>query len=223
MNCYLGCCEGWYHLVHLCLLLACIDFFAWSIGFSRLFDDCLLDSKILIAIKRLAEEIHEATYKPSMALLDTNDWRASISILLVCLTLFSEVKICACMTPLMDPRASALLDSRNNDRAWHEFVWRGLDWREPEGRGAGFPLAEQGGVLYRAVAGNQAGDHGQQVHLHLSDSVGRVLTSLYGHGHKARSTRLQVRHRIGKKKPAKGNRMPHYYILYEGSPECAQR
>ena len=31
------------------------------------------DSKTLIAIKQLAEEIHEATYKPSTALLGTND------------------------------------------------------------------------------------------------------------------------------------------------------
>ena len=31
------------------------------------------DSKTLVAIKQLAEEIHEATYKPSTALLGTND------------------------------------------------------------------------------------------------------------------------------------------------------
>ena len=31
------------------------------------------DSKTLIAIRQLAEEIHEATYKPSTALLELND------------------------------------------------------------------------------------------------------------------------------------------------------
>ena len=31
------------------------------------------DNKILITIKQLAEKIHEATYKPSAALLDSND------------------------------------------------------------------------------------------------------------------------------------------------------
>ena len=61
----------------------------------------------------------------------------------------------------MDARALAHRDSRNNDRAWHEFVCRGLD---------GANLKEG------------------------------VLTSLYWQGHKTRSTLVQVRQRIGKKK-----------------------